>query len=189
MRRKYPDTVQGQLQMSDWCRDHNLPAQRKKHLERVLQLDPDQAEARRLLNYRKVKEKWMTLEEEMADQGKVNGRQRPLADAGGGRDPRRRKSKTRPRVNGSRRLPAGRSGWAAAGPRPGAKNLRAIDDPMAIAGLAERLVKKPDPRTEARLIFVDVLGHIQRRKQGPRPRWPHVRDRRSGGRSPPDRPG
>ena len=71
VRRQYPDTVQGQLQMADWCRDHNLTAQRKTHLERVLQLDPDQAEARRLLGYRKVKDKWMTLEEEMADKGNV----------------------------------------------------------------------------------------------------------------------
>ena len=71
VRRQYPDTVQGQLQLADWCREHNLEAQRKTHLERVLQLDPDQAEARRLLGYRKVKDKWMTHDEEMADKGYV----------------------------------------------------------------------------------------------------------------------
>ena len=74
VRRQYPDTVQGQLKMSDWCRDHNLPAQRKTHLERILQLDPDQAEARRLLGYHKYKDKWMTLEEEMAEKGYVKAR-------------------------------------------------------------------------------------------------------------------
>ena len=42
----------------------------------------------------------------------------------------------------------------------GATNLRAIDDPMAIAGLADRLVKKIDPRTDARLIYVEVLARI-----------------------------
>ena len=41
-----------------------------------------------------------------------------------------------------------------------AKNLRAIDDPMAITGLAERLVKKPDTRANARLIYVEALAHI-----------------------------
>ena len=71
VRRQYPDTVQGQLQLAAWCRDHNLPAQHKTHLERVIQLDPDQADARRLLGYRKFKDKWMTLEEEKAEQGYV----------------------------------------------------------------------------------------------------------------------
>ncbi len=71
VRREHPNTVQGQLQMADWCRDHNLAAQRKTHLERVLQLDPDHADARRSLGYRKVNDQWMTLEEEMAAQGKV----------------------------------------------------------------------------------------------------------------------
>ena len=47
VRRKYPDTVEGQLQMADWCHEHGLDAQRKTHLERVIQIDPDQAEARR----------------------------------------------------------------------------------------------------------------------------------------------
>jgi hypothetical protein len=70
-RRQHPDTVQGQLQMADWCRDNNLPVQRKTHLERVLRLDPDQADARRTLGYRKVKDKWMTQDEEMADKGYV----------------------------------------------------------------------------------------------------------------------
>ena len=28
VRRQYPDTVKGQLQMADWCRDHNLLAER-----------------------------------------------------------------------------------------------------------------------------------------------------------------
>ena len=36
VRRQYPDTVQGQLQLADWCREHKLTAQRKTHLERVL---------------------------------------------------------------------------------------------------------------------------------------------------------
>ena len=71
VRRQYPDTVEGQLQVAKWCLDHNLPAQRKTHLERVLQLDPDQPDARRILGYRKVKDQWMTLEEEKTDQGMV----------------------------------------------------------------------------------------------------------------------
>ena len=83
VRRQHPDTVQGQLQMSDWCRDHNLLSQRKTHLERILQLDPDQVEARRILGYRKFKDKWMTLEEEMADKGYVKRGEARLDDPAG----------------------------------------------------------------------------------------------------------
>ena len=75
-RRQAADTVEGQLKMSDWCREHSLTPQRKTALERVLQLDADNTDARRLLGYRKVKDKWMTHEEEMADKGYVQAPRR-----------------------------------------------------------------------------------------------------------------
>jgi hypothetical protein len=163
VRRQYPDTVKGQLQMSDWCRDHNLLAQRKTHLQRVLQLDPDQAEARRILGYHKFKDKWMTLEEEMAEKGMVKRTIRgntvwvtqPDAELHDSQekqlkaeaDWRQKVSRWRGWLDGSRAA-------------QGATNLRAIDDPMAIAALADRLVKKPDLRMDARLIYVEVLSRI-----------------------------
>ncbi len=109
LRRKYPDTVEGQLQLAAWCREHGLETQRKTHLERVIQIDPDQAEARRLLGYRLVKGQWMTHDEEMADKGyvKFNGRWMPS---------RRRNSKkvattnSRPKRTGSGRFPPGGRG-------------------------------------------------------------------------------
>jgi hypothetical protein len=48
VRRGYPDTVEGQMALAAWCRDHNLPRQRDKHLERVLELDVNHTEAHRL---------------------------------------------------------------------------------------------------------------------------------------------
>ncbi len=160
VRRQYPDTVQGQLQMADWCRDHNLAAQRKAHLERVLQLDPDQADARRLLGYSKVKDKWMTLEEKMADQGKVKrdgkwitGVEAQVRDS---RDKQHAAERVWTKTITQWRLWL--DGNRAERAELAAKNLRAIDDPMAIAGLSEKL--KKDPSTDARLIYVEALGHI-----------------------------
>ena len=134
--------------MADWCRDHNLLAQRKTHLERVLQLDPEQPDARRLLGYRKVKDQWMTHEEEMADQGKVkrivNGysvwitqQEAELLDS----REKQLKAEAEWRQE-DQPLADSLDGNRA---EQGKKNLLAIDDPMAIVGLTERLIKKGIP--------------------------------------------
>jgi len=162
VRRQRPDTVQGQLEMAEWCRDHKLTAKRKTHLERVLQLDPDQADARRILGYRKVNDQWMTLEEEMASQGKVkrmvNGYlvwiTRQEAELQDSRNKQRNAeidwvkkiNQWRHWLDGTRQA------------EQGARNLRAINDPMAIFALGERL--KKDPRTDARLMYVEALARI-----------------------------
>jgi hypothetical protein len=161
VRRQHPNTVQGQLQMADWCHKHKLDAQWKTHLERVLQLDPDQADARRLLGYRKVDDQWMTKEEEMAAQGKVkrviSGSTRWLthqeAEVLDGIIKRHdaeqewvgKISRWRKWLNGTQS-------------ELGEKNLRAITDPMAIHGLADKLVK--DDSYKARQIYVEVLAHF-----------------------------
>ena len=157
VRRQHPDTVQGHLQMSDWCRDHNLVAQRKVHLERVLQLDPEQADARRTLGYRKVKDKWMTLEEEMADKGYVkrDGRWMTQQDAEL-HDSRNKQHMAE--IEWIKKISRWRAWLDGSRAEQAAKNLRGIDDPMAIFGLAERL--KKDPRTDARLIYIEVLARL-----------------------------
>jgi hypothetical protein len=67
---QYPDTVEGQWALSEWCRDHKFNEQRKKHLARVLELDPDHDGARRVLGYIKIDGEWKTRPELMAKQGR-----------------------------------------------------------------------------------------------------------------------
>jgi len=164
-RRQHPDTVQAQLQMADWCRDHNLTAERKTHLERVLQLDPDQADARRTLGYRKVKDKWMTREEEMADKGYVKRDGRWMT----GPDAELHDSRNKQHlaeIEWIKKISRWRAWLDGNRAEQGAKNLRAIDDPMAIVGLADRL--KKDQRTDARLIYVEVLARMNKHEaRGP----------------------
>ncbi|MGA2256667.1 MAG: hypothetical protein ABSG53_18620 [Thermoguttaceae bacterium] len=159
VRRQHPNTVQGQLQMADWCRDHNLAAQRKTHLERVLQLDPNQADARRLLGYRKVNDQWMTLEEDMAAQGKVKRDGRWITQQEAELDDSRAKQRLA-EVEWVKKISRWRKWLDGTQAQQGEKNLRAINDPMAIFALAQRLTKKVDPRADARLIYVEVLAHI-----------------------------
>lgn len=44
-------TVQGHLEMSDWCQKNKLRVQKVKHLRKIVELDPDHEHARRLLGY------------------------------------------------------------------------------------------------------------------------------------------
>ena len=49
VRPQYPDTVQGQWALSQWCLEHHLVAPRREHLQRVIELDADHVDARHAL--------------------------------------------------------------------------------------------------------------------------------------------
>ena len=65
-----PDTVQGQWDLAEFCRQHRLTAQRTTHLQRIIQLEPDHAAARGALGYSRVGGEWITVEEGMDAQGR-----------------------------------------------------------------------------------------------------------------------
>ncbi|MBN2580886.1 MAG: hypothetical protein JXB10_18010 [Pirellulales bacterium] len=69
IRPRYPDTVTGQWALAEWCREHHLAAQRETHLQRIIELEPDHAEARRLLGYTKAGGQWATHEDRMRKRG------------------------------------------------------------------------------------------------------------------------
>ncbi|NMC22037.1 MAG: HEAT repeat domain-containing protein [Thermogutta sp.] len=71
IRTQYPDTVEGQWELAEWCREHNLRPQRETHLRRILELDPDNIRVRAILGYTKVNGEWKTREEVMREQGYV----------------------------------------------------------------------------------------------------------------------
>ncbi len=65
------DSVDGHLELAEWCREKRLKQNQKDHLQRVLQIDPDQPTARSLLGYTLVDGKWMTRDEKMRSRGYV----------------------------------------------------------------------------------------------------------------------
>lgn len=69
--RETPDTVAAQMQLADWCRENRLDKQRKTHLRRVIELDPDHRAARFALGYSKYDGKWMTRDEWNRSRGLV----------------------------------------------------------------------------------------------------------------------
>ena len=68
---KIPDTVEAHMALAEWCRKNFLADRVKVHLERVIELSPDHAEARRKLGQRLVNGQWMTREEEQKRKGMV----------------------------------------------------------------------------------------------------------------------
>lgn len=68
---KVPNTVEGQWEMAQWCAEAGLDDERKTHLAAILRLDPDHAEARRILGYSKFGEEWMKPDEWMRSRGYV----------------------------------------------------------------------------------------------------------------------
>jgi hypothetical protein len=67
----YDDTLDGQWQLAEWCRERNLVTERKTHLDRILELDPDHAAARRALGFRQIGGNWVTEQDYMEAQGYV----------------------------------------------------------------------------------------------------------------------
>ena len=59
-REETPDTIEGHMALASLCTKRRLTDQRRAHLTRVLQFDPDHVEARRQLGYQLVDGNWMT---------------------------------------------------------------------------------------------------------------------------------
>jgi pretoxin HINT domain-containing protein len=57
-RERQPATVEAQLQLANWCARRKLMAQERAHLTKVLELDPDHAEARQRLGFESIDGIW-----------------------------------------------------------------------------------------------------------------------------------
>ncbi len=69
--RSSPDTVDAHWKLAEWCRQHKLPSDAQRHLERVLEFNPDHAEARAALGFRQEDGQWMDRDNLMASRGLV----------------------------------------------------------------------------------------------------------------------
>jgi hypothetical protein len=60
IRGEYPNTVQGQLELADWCQKKSLAECERAHLTAVLSLDPNNATARNRLGFQRVDGEWVS---------------------------------------------------------------------------------------------------------------------------------
>ena len=163
--REIPHTIEAHQQLADWCSSRQLKSQRVEQLELLLELDPENEVIHRTLGHIHHNGEWMSRDEAMAKQGYIlhkgkyithlelelleqSGAERAAEQVWypkvkqwtgwlGGRDPRRIAE--------------------------GLQNLRAIDDPDAVAALWNYLGQQPNP--EYRQLFVQVAGQLK----GPKP--------------------
>lgn len=69
--KKYKDTADDQYRLALWCMENRYRKEYLQHLQRVIELDPNHAEARKRLGYRQINGKWMTRDDLMVAQGFV----------------------------------------------------------------------------------------------------------------------
>ncbi len=160
IRAKATDTVEDQWKLAEWCRQNHLLKQRRQHLERIVELNPNHADARHGLGYSKVQGRWVTHDAMMAENGYLRYKGAWLL-------PQEIEIKERTRKEKLARLE-----WAAKLKRwhrwldsdkagEAMANIKAIEDPFAVDALARMLndTKQVAPR-DVRLLYVEALGRI-----------------------------
>ena len=157
VRHQHPDTVAGHLALAQWCQEQKLTEIRKQHLERVLELDPNQRDARSVLGFAKIGGQWRTREQHLSSMGKIqhNGewlypQEIEILD--------RRAEQTRSRLEWTANLKRWRS-WLGGDKESTARtNIAAISEPAAYAALQQML--NEEKVDAVRVMYVRALGRI-----------------------------
>ncbi|MCE9545038.1 MAG: hypothetical protein K8T25_05905 [Planctomycetia bacterium] len=162
-RAQTPITVDGQLRLAAWCRHEGLLDQQRAHLTRVLELNPDQPDARAQLGFTRVGNDWVASTERKQAEADDKTRAASLAA-------------WKPRIEKfARALEATNSkqrSWAA-------EQIVAIDDPAAVMAIETVL---GDLSETAAGLAVQALGKINQptaslalARLGINSRWASVR--------------
>jgi len=158
IRSRYPDTVEGQWALAEWCREHQVLSAREKHLRRIVELNPDHEQARLALGYSRVYGgEWMTQEEAMLKQGyrRYKGRWRLPQEI---ELLEKQRTTDLAEKEWMKKVNTWRAWLDTDKGKTARDNFLAIDDPAAVKGLAQAL--KEEKRDQARLLFVEALAQI-----------------------------
>lgn len=153
----FPDTVEGQWKLAEWCQEHKLAAQRRTHLERIVELDPDHAKARASLGYVKAEGKWQTQKELQESRGLVRYGDKWLTPQEVEIQKKREKS-TLAQKDWNLKIRRWQD-WLGTDRDAAARdNFLAITDPLAVWGLGKAL--QTDTRLRPRQLYAEVLAKI-----------------------------
>ena len=157
IRPTYADTAAAQWELAQWCLEHKLTAQREVHLRRVIELDPNHAEARHALGYSQVDGQWATQEEIMIQRGysEYKGQWRLPQEIEVAEKKRKLEAAQQEWFQKLKRW----RGWLGSDrDQQACDNIRAIDDLAAVKALAMGL--RDDSAPPARLLYIDALAKI-----------------------------
>ena len=157
IRPQFPDTVEGQWALAEWCRERKLLEQRDTHLERVVELAPEHAEARRALGYSRVDGKWARQEDVMAERGYIRykGRYRTQQEIDLLESKRKQEVVERDwfqKINRWR-------GWLAGDKAEQARQaILGLEDPAAAKALIQGL--RADRDREVRILYAEAIAKL-----------------------------
>lgn len=156
------DTVENHLKIAAFCKERYLKDLEAIHLHRILELEPDHAEARRRLGYFRDKktQEWTTREEQQSAKGYVyyKGTWRSPQEIWVIEQTEQQKGDRKNWKQEIRRLRS-TIGNAARNPDLQARRtLEQINDPGAVAAIADALKNEKNP--DARLIYIRALSNI-----------------------------
>lgn len=66
---RFADTVAAQWRLAEWCRQRKLDPQRERHLQRIIELQPNHPQARRGLGYAQLDGRWVRQKDYMQERG------------------------------------------------------------------------------------------------------------------------
>ena len=158
--RQVEDTVEGHLQLAEWCRENFLTTPRHEELEKVLQLDPDHAKARAALGYTRHDGEWMTRDQLMRKNGYVKYKGRYVSSAELELLEKNQADLEAERA-WSKKIKLWVTWLTSQNPQyqpEGLQNIQNINDPHAVAGLARIMGKHEN--LNVRALLVSTLTQI-----------------------------
>jgi hypothetical protein len=155
----FPDTVEGQLACARWCSEMRLSEQRKAHLQRVIELDPENRFARSALGYKQHNGTWLTEKEWLEATGMVKYKSRIMTPQDVELHERARndelaQDKWFKKLEWIRRQ-LDQDKYQAAEAKD---KLLAISDPNAVRAILAAFAKEKQVRVK--MYYVEVLGRI-----------------------------
>lgn len=159
IRPTFADTAADQLRLAEWCKEKSLTRARQAALERVLELDPENRQARMGLGYSQIDGRWVQPDQLMQERGYVRYKGRWLLPQEVELEEQRHKSEM-----AEKQWFTNLKRWRGWLDEPGKvaqvrEEVGSIDDPLAVAALAQTL--KTEPRQEMRVWCLQALGRIK----------------------------
>jgi len=154
----FADTVDDQWKIAEWCRENALVAERESHLNRILQLDPEHEEARRVLGFMRRNGRWITRDQLYQRRCYVEfeGQWRTVQEVQLIEEER---AGTRVHNDWIRQIKTYRDQLASGnGAAEARRALLSISDPGAIGALGKALEDESNPKR--RELLLDALGNI-----------------------------
>lgn len=157
LRRRAPDTAEGQWAMAEWCRERKMLAERDVHLERVIELKPDHVAARRALGYSQADGRWVKREELMAERGMVlyKGHYRTPQEVELMESKRKQDLAEKDWLQ---KIDRWRGWFGTDRGEQGKRNIQDIEDAAAVKPLVQML--RRDAMPAARILYVDTLSKL-----------------------------